>query len=156
MTRQDRMNTGLSACWGVAIAAVFAGCGESRGDLAPVTGNVKLDGQPLPGALIQFVPLEGKGVVSTGRTDDSGNYEMMATRTAMGASRGENEVRITTFEIEDQGGKQKVIRERVPTKYNSASELKVTVKPGRNKLDFDLQTEGGKVEQKKVGPAQLQ
>jgi hypothetical protein len=140
----------------VAIAAVFAGCGESRGDLAPVTGNVKLDGQPLPGALIQFVPLEGKGVVSTGRTDDSGNYEMMATRTAMGASRGENEVRITTFEIEDQGGKQKVIRERVPTKYNSASELKVTVKPGRNKLDFDLATEGGKVEQKKVGPAQLQ
>jgi hypothetical protein len=81
---------------------------------------------------------------------------MMATRTATGASRGMNEVRITTFEIEDHGGKQKVIRERVPTRYNSASELKVTVKAGRNKLDFDLQTEGGKVEQTKVGPAQLQ
>ncbi len=138
------------------MAVVVSGCGDSRGDLAPVTGNVKLDGQPLASALVQFMPLEGKGVVSTGRTDDQGNYEMMATRTAMGASRGENTVRITTFEIEDHGGKQKVIRERVPTKYNSASELKVTVKPGRNKLDFDLQTEGGKVEQQRVGPAQIQ
>jgi hypothetical protein len=139
-----------------ALVLLASGCGESRGDLAPVTGHVQLDGQPLSGALVQFVPLEGTGVVSTGRTDDSGNYEMMATRTAMGASRGENEVRITTFEIEDHGGKQKVIRERVPTRYNSASQLKVTVKPGRNKLDFDLKTEGGKVEQKNVGPAQIQ
>src|SRR5262245_23840573 len=79
----------------------IAGCGGSRGDLAPAKGQVKLDGQPLADALVQFTPEEGKGVVSLGRTDSSGNYEMMATRTAVGASRGTNRVRITTFEILD-------------------------------------------------------
>lgn len=150
------MSSSLNRLAWVAVAVILAGCGDSRGDLAPVTGNVKLDGQPLVNAIVQFVPLGGAGVVSTGRTDEQGNYEMMATRTAMGASRGENQVRITTFEIEDNAGKQKVIRERVPTRYNSASELKVTVKPGRNKHDFTLQTEGGKLERKKIGPAEIQ
>jgi hypothetical protein len=135
---------------------LLAGCGGSRGDLAPVKGNVKLDGQPLVDALVQFAPLDGKGVVALGRTDKSGNYEMMATRSAVGASRGLNQVRITTFEIEDHQGKQKVIRERVPTKYNSASELTVTVKPSRNTFDFDLSTAGGTVEKTNMSPARIQ
>ena len=90
--------SGLAGC-----VVSLAGCGGGRGDLAPVRGTVRLDGQPLAGAQVQFAPQDGKGVVSLGRTDASGNYEMMATRIDMGASRGLNHVRITTFEIEDYG-----------------------------------------------------
>ena len=135
---------------------ILLGCGGGRSDLAAVSGTVKLDGQPLIEALVEFVPQGTQGVVSLGRTDSSGNYYMMATRSAKGASRGENKVRITTFEILDEGGKQKVVRERVPTKYNSATELTVTVKPGSNRLDFDLSTAGGKIEKANESPARIQ
>src|SRR5687767_8346718 len=91
---------------------LLAGCGGSRSDLAPVRGTVKLDGQPLADALVEFIPQGEKGVVSLGRTDSNGNYDMMATRTAVGASRGVNKVRITTYDILDLGGKQKVVKER--------------------------------------------
>lgn len=127
----------------------FLGCGGTRDDLAAVTGAVKLDGQPLPDALVEFVPQGGKGVVSVGRTDSQGNYYMMASRTAEGASLGVNRVRISTHDILDQGGKQVPVPEKVPTKYNSNTELTVTVEPGDNTFDFDLSTAGGKIEQTK-------
>jgi hypothetical protein len=135
---------------------VVAGCGESRGDLARVRGTVKLDGQPLAEALVEYIPQGEKGVVALGRTDKSGNYDMMATRTAAGASVGVNKVRITTYEILDESGKQRVVKERVPTKYNSATELMVTVKGGSNKFDFDLNTAGGTVEKKSESPSRIQ
>ena len=150
--RRHRRRLIVSFLWPL----LLAGCGGGRGDLAPVKGNVKLDGQPLADAQVQFAPQEGTGVVALGRTDKDGNYEMMATRTAMGASRGVNQVRITTFEIEDHEGKQKVIRERVPTRYNSASELRVTVNAGRNTFDFELSSAGGKVEKMSESPARIQ
>jgi hypothetical protein len=133
-----------------------AGCSASRSDLGPVQGNVKLDGEPLADALVEFIPQGEKGVVSLGRTDKGGNYEMMATRTAVGASRGVNKVRITTYEILDLGGKQKVVRERVPTKFNSATELVVTVQSRSNVFNFDLNSAGGKIEKVSESPARIQ
>jgi hypothetical protein len=138
----------LVAC----LLLVCAGCGKTRDDLGLVEGHVTLDGQPLADALVQFVPQGGKGVVSTGRTDSDGNYYMMASRTAKGASLGKNRVRITTYEILDEGGKQVPVPERVPTKYNSQTELSATVEPGDNTFNFDLSTAGGKVEQAKQTP----
>jgi hypothetical protein len=140
----------------LAYMLVVTGCGGGRSDLAAASGTVKLDGQPLADALVEFVPQGTQGVVSLGRTDTSGKYYMMASRSAKGASRGENKVRITTYEILDEGGKQKVVRERVPTKYNSATELVVTVKSGSNKFDFDLSTSGGKVEKTSESPSRIQ
>jgi len=142
-------------CAGAVLAwslLLIAGCGGTRGDLAPVTGNVKLDGRPLPDALVEFIPQGGKGVVSVGRTDSDGNYYMMASRTAQGASLGVNRVRISTYEILDQNGKQVPVPEKVPTKYNSETELSVTVEPGDNTFDFDLSTAGGKIEQVTESP----
>ena len=127
------------------------GCGTREG-LATVTGTVKLDGQPLPDALVEFIPQGGKGVTSMGRTDSSGNYDVWATRTAKGASVGKNKVRVTTYDLLDQGGKVVTVREKVPTKYNSDTELEVTVENGSNTFDFDLSTAGGAVKQTKQSP----
>jgi len=141
---------------GFAWPPLLTGCGGSRSDLGPVRGNIKLDGQPLADALVEFIPQGERGVVSLGRTDTGGNYEMMATRTARGASRGLNKVRITTYDILDLGGKQKVVRERVPTKYNSATELTVTVESRSNLFNFDLNSAGGKIEKASESPARIQ
>ena len=147
-------STGISAC--LVWALLASGCSGGRSDLAAVTGRVTLDGQPLAEALVEFLPQHPNGVVSLGRTDSSGHYSLMATRTATGASIGENKVRITTFEILDEGGKQRVVKEKVPTKYNSATELAVTVKPRGNKFDFDLKSEGGKIETIRERPSLIQ
>jgi hypothetical protein len=144
-----------TSLWIVALPVlllVTPGCGETRDDLAAVTGNVKLDGQPLPDAIVKFIPQGGKGVVAVGKTDGNGHYYLMASRTAEGASIGQNKVRITTYDILDQGGKQVPVPEKVPTKYNSETELAVTVESGDNTFDFDLSTAGGKVEQTKQSP----
>lgn len=136
----------LSACL---LATGVCGCG-TRDGLGEVTGTVTLDGQPLAGAAVEFIPEKGK--VSYGRTDDSGHYSMMFSRTATGAVVGKNKVRITTYELTDRGdGKIEASPERVPTKYNSATELEVDVTGNGDTFDFDLKTEGGKVTQPKQG-----
>jgi hypothetical protein len=127
------------------------GCGGEEG-LGRVTGVVKLDGKPLPDAAVEFNPAGGQGLTSYGKTDKSGSYYMMATRTDKGAAVGKNKVSITTYDLVDNGGKISSIPEQVPTKYNKSTELEVDVRSGSNTFDFDLKTEGGKVNSKKASP----
>lgn len=131
-----------------ALLLILAGCGSKDG-LGRVTGQVTLDGTPLSDASIEFVPVDGKGLTSYGRTDAKGNYEMMATRSAKGSAVGKNSVRITTYEVLDL---KTTIPERVPTKYNTATELEREVKSGSNSIDFELSTAGAKVIGKKRDP----
>ena len=146
VTRHRRFRTAAAL---VGALLVVVGC-ESRSDLAQVSGAVRLDGQPLAEALVTFTPQGGAGVVSMGKTDGGGNYSLMATRSANGASLGANRVVITTHDILDLGGgKRQAVPEKVPTRYNTLSELRVTVQPGSNTFDFDLSTAGGKVVQTK-------
>jgi hypothetical protein len=56
------------------VLILFAGCGGSK--TSPVSGSVLLDGKPLAGATVQFVPQEGKGRDATGGTDASGHFTM--------------------------------------------------------------------------------
>lgn len=131
------------------IGLCSAGCGSAEG-LGQVTGVVKLDGKPLAEASVEFTPKNGKGMTSYGRTDSNGNYYMMASRTAKGAAVGSNKVKISTYEVIDNSHS---IPEKVPTKYNSASELEADVKSGSNTFDFDLSTSGGRVVNRKNDPS---
>jgi len=60
------------ACF-VVFALAFAGCGGTR--TTPVEGVVLLDGKPLAGASIQFVPQE-KGRQATAETNANGQFAM--------------------------------------------------------------------------------
>src|SRR5437879_5545336 len=57
----------------VCVLVTLAGCGAQR--TTPVEGVVLLDGKPLAGASIQFVPQE-KGRDATGETDKNGHFVM--------------------------------------------------------------------------------
>src|SRR5687768_11537835 len=58
----------------VVVTLIFTGCGVTS-RTSPVSGVVTLDGKPLAGASIHFVP-EGSGRDATGETGTSGNFTM--------------------------------------------------------------------------------
>ena len=117
---------------------LMAGCGSGN-DLAKVKGEVTLNGRPLEGATVKFQPTAPGGSPSFGMTDADGRYELMYTFNTAGSMPGEHVVSIGTAGafIDDEGCEVER-EERVPAKYNTQTELKRTVVPGRNTINFEL------------------
>jgi hypothetical protein len=91
-------------CLPFAIAIIglsLAGCGEGGAPAGspayPVTGVVKLNGQPVAGADIVFNLKDGSGS-SFGRTDASGNYQLTTRKSNDGAPPGDYLVAISKAE----------------------------------------------------------
>ena len=86
-----------------AICILSLGCGGKDYQVAPVSGQITLDGKPLANADVGFFPTaDAKQPFSFGRTDDHGNYtlRLQATdsetaTTTEGAVVGEHRVAIT-------------------------------------------------------------
>jgi hypothetical protein len=105
---------------------------------ARVRGTVQFEGQPLAGASVTFIPVDGSRS-SEGTTDVNGKYELRFSASMKGAIVGEHQVEIRTAPKEvDSESKEKII-ERLPAKYNSKTELKATLKNGSQTINFDLQ-----------------
>lgn len=118
----------------------LAGCSSS--DIGKVTGTVTLDGKPLEYAKLEFFP-QPAGGLSSGRTDKDGHYQLYFGRDEMGAKVGEHLVQIRTAGAgPSEGDYGSSAPEKIPLKYNTKSELKATVKPGSNTIDFDLESKG--------------
>src|SRR4051812_48383959 len=83
----------------------FGGCGHSGYadlGLVPVSGTVKLDGQPLPGAKVSFEASDKR--TAEAKTDAAGRYKLMYDSQTPGALPGPNVVRITTADADVEGG----------------------------------------------------
>ena len=114
------MNVRYGLVW-VFVAAVvgLSGCGESvtQSDTAiPVTGTITLDGKPLEGAGVTFIPLvadQGQGGV--GSTDAEGKFEVTHFRTGKGLEPGEYRVAISKLVMQDGSP--------IPPGTSSAAEL---------------------------------
>jgi hypothetical protein len=46
-----------------------------------ITGNVKVDGKPVEGVLVTFVPVLDKGIIGKGITDSNGNFVLTISGT---------------------------------------------------------------------------
>lgn len=132
-SRLHRMLAGPAA---LALAAFFVGCSPpDRPPLGRVNGRVTLDGVALANAGVRFTP-HGRGRTSEATTDGQGRYELLYLRDIRGADIDHHCVRITTAN-EENGG-----REVLPSRYHSRSQLEARVRPGTNRVDFDLRSEG--------------
>jgi hypothetical protein len=128
-----------------ALTLVAVGCGGGSGpELAEVTGVVKIDGKPLPNALIRFQPKGGEGTYSTAVTNDHGEYELRFSRSEYGALPGDHAVSISTAnaEAEDAAGNAVPVGEVVPARYNAETELIRRVAVEDNEINFDLSSVG--------------
>ena len=133
----SHIRLGQVACVPLILALSVTGCGSDGPERGVVTGKVTLNGDPLPGADVEFQPEEGSP--SYAMTDDKGRYDLMYTRDKRGAMLGEHTVRIMTPTTgTDTQGNEVRVRQQVPPKYNAGSKLSREVKPGKNKFDFEL------------------
>jgi len=118
------------------------GCGGGRSDLGRVTGEVTLDGQPLPNATVIFQP-DTAGPASYGLTNAEGKYTMMYDQSTQGAVIGSHTVQITTFQEGDKDAEPPIpaAAEALPAKFNRNSELRHEVQAGSNSIDFALESQ---------------
>lgn len=151
---------------GAVCAISSAGCNSGQPPAVKtdmVEGVVTLDGQPVPGATVTFLPVQdGAGASATGMTDASGKYTLTAVGAGIGAQAGagtlpgEYRVGVLKDEIPDLAqieqdpegkaggqGKEIKITHVIPQKFNDPrkSEIpNVTVKAGDNDIPIDLKS----------------
>lgn len=128
---------------GFALLFLFAlGCGQSGPATAQVSGVIKLNGEPVEGAMVMFQPV-AEGRSSRGLTDANGRYTLNYVGDQNGALIGEHVVTVTKFRkrIMDDNGQvvDPGVPELFPASANSESELKANVTKGSNTFDFDIQ-----------------
>lgn len=121
-----------------AIAIVIAGC--QRGpELGTVSGVIRVNGQPLPYAYVQFQPTTPPRIYGSAYADAEGRYELQFSESQMGAPVGQHRVSIQAArgdELPDDAPGS--VRIQLPASYNESTELVRDVKPGHNEIDFDL------------------
>jgi len=88
MALQRIFGGGLAGC----LALALAGCGGP----VPVEGKVTMNGKPLAGATVVFIPVNG-GPEAGAQTDEEGNFHLTGTKTE-GISPGEYRVTVSKKE----------------------------------------------------------
>ena len=83
----------------VAAVVMFTGCGGGSvgPDTEPVSGTVTMDGKPVEGAQVVFVP-SGSGRAASGTTDASGRFKLTTFNPQDGAVVGSYAVTISKVE----------------------------------------------------------
>lgn len=114
------------------------GCGGAAGTIprGSVEGTVTLDGAPLPDGVIRFTPTAGTTGPMVEAQIASGAFALpKATGPCVGTQRVEIlSFRPTGRKIVNEGIESDEIVQVVPERYNTASDLTVTIAAGANAL----------------------
>jgi hypothetical protein len=130
-------------------AAVLIGCAKKRQEIT-ITGTVSVEGKPVDGGIIQFLPtdnnsFEGGGIIDKGKFTAIIPYGDFYVR-----FRG-NEYLKKDADGNPLGEKDEVVggvrtytpppsRQMIPDRYWFNSEVKITVKTGKEPFDFNLES----------------
>jgi hypothetical protein len=129
----------LSRACLLTFALIFPGL-SGCGGTATVSGQVTVDGEPLKNGVISYVPADDSGAPATTAIQD-GKYELQMVPgkkfvqiSAPGAVR-----KVREYNAPD-APEIVITDERLPARYNSATDLVLEVKAGINTKDWDLDT----------------
>ena len=135
------------------LLASLSGCGPAGPDVQMIKGLVTLDGEPVDGATVIFVP-EAEGLMAAGKTDAAGTFAVNASqgqKYGRGTIVGDYIVtvsKLSLFVLDPVTGEPTDIpaadpKQLLPETYTTAldSPLRATVVKGRNEFHFDLQPE---------------
>jgi hypothetical protein len=138
------------------LLAGFTGCGPSVKVpvTVPVSGVVQVDGQPVEGAKVLFIPLEKTSNSCVGTTDATGKYEL-SQASFRGATPGRYKVTVELYKQTDgkpipdemKNDPMQLVamgraKQFLPRKYSdpAATELTGEVEEAATTLDFSLVT----------------
>lgn len=127
--RSMRAFCAVAILLGVIVSLTACGAESDVPEMGKVTGKVSLDGSPLSGASVTFLPEKVRA--SSAITDSDGNYELTYIREVKGAAIGAHKVFISKLINE---------KETIPGKYSNPEKTTLTaqVKAGDNSYNFDL------------------
>lgn len=140
----------LLAVGGLLVTWFGPAAGPRGPQRASLQGEVTFDGKPLESGVIVLVPTGGTQGPTAGGTLADGKFHITA---AAGPVIGRYRVEIKATRKTDRaaagpagGGADPFARKGavepteqfIPSRYNTASELEVDIKPGRNRMTFDL------------------
>lgn len=138
------------------LLSAVAGCGSGP-RYVPVSGTVRLNGQPYKDAVVTFQPMatptnSNPGRGSSAYTDESGHYELLTFEGGPGAVAGKHRIRIATkgaeIQIDPEKGSddnasagRNLKVDPIPRSWNAESEQEFEVPAGGTKqADFDILT----------------
>ncbi|MDO5552493.1 MAG: carboxypeptidase-like regulatory domain-containing protein [Planctomycetia bacterium] len=131
----------------ILLVTAAIGCKKAR-VYVPVTGTLTLDGKPIAGATVSFLPVAPDGTAAAGRTDASGTFSLSSGPDA-GCVVGDYQVSCTKVETKNVPDpkaagiinmKTVATKNELPPKYADASVsgLTVTVKKGMEPVKLEL------------------
>lgn len=132
---------------------IAAGCGGSSKDtqkLVPVSGTLKIDGELVSNAIVQFLP-EGttQGDSFYGTTNERGEYKLVSRTGRDGCGIGMYKVIFSKMAMKDGSPIPKDMdaitagaTEQIPAKFNNPDKSQVIqeVPEGGKTIDFDLKS----------------
>ena len=121
------------------LVVILIGCGDGI-ERVPVSGKVTYLGQPVTDGQIRFIPAPGTEMPLTIEKIKDGRYE---TKVNGGVPVGTYQVAIRAYnpgDPEPTGPGQPARRQLLPAKYNTRSELSITIESGEGtkSKDFEL------------------
>lgn len=120
------------------VCCPFSGCGGSN--LAPVSGTVTFDGQPLKEASIRFVPADGKAPTEAAMIRD-GKFGAQLQRTTYKVQINASKLVDTGAKLDEKGpGGGPTAVEILPARYNVQSELTLSVTGPIRDARFELKS----------------
>ena len=135
------------------IVFAITGC-SGRGPgvpLAPVSGSVTLNGEPLPNAIVEFNPKEPLSLADKSKsggggsmavTDADGAYVLRFDKRFEGAIVGEHLVRVRPLpsDSDEQLDRKTEKQRKAEIMQIMSTQLVYEVQPGQNSYDIDLKT----------------
>jgi len=127
------------------VLPLCCGCGRGgRPEIAPVSGQVLVDGQPLANGRIEFIPERSRS--SYGNLDAEGRFELTCRDPGDGAVLGTHHIAVDGSEVLSTTNTVTKLKWHAPKKYASAatSGLTETISEPRKDLMINLSWDGGK------------
>ena len=90
-------------CVAAAMSIFLSGCGKPGIGAIPVSGSVTVNGKPMEGVLVQFMPESPGGRAASGTTNAEGVFNLTTEEYRDGAIPGMYKVAVTKREMEDDG-----------------------------------------------------
>lgn len=120
-----------------------AGCNSGQGEkLAPVSGKVTVEGQPLPAGSVCFRPDGSQGNASphqpTGAIDTEGNYELFVPPERKGAPPGWYKVVVIAYDNPRPGRLKSFIAAKYADEKTTPLKIEVIENPESGRYDLKL------------------